>query len=56
MPKLFYAFLYAMPAWGGFLTADLIIKNDAYLDYVNPFDSVIVVILNCCMNFFMVRI
>jgi len=46
---------YAVPAWGGFLTADLIGKIDAYL-CVKPCDGVIIGILKCCLNFFMMQI
>ena len=47
--------LYALPAWGSFLTADLIGKIDAYL-CVKPSDWAIMAILNCCLNFFMMQI
>ena len=46
--------LYALPAWGGFLTVDLIVKID--LICVKPSDGVIMAILKCCLNFFMMQI
>ena len=45
--------LYALPAWGGFLTADLNGKIDGYL--CKAFD-VIPAILNYCLSFCMMRI